>query len=43
MILGKHLFGETKMSHQVDEYVNKDAYLKFIDLYIDLLTGYVGE
>ncbi|MGG5329444.1 ArgE/DapE family deacylase [Enterococcus sp. AZ163] len=35
--------GETKMAHQVDEYVNKDVYLKFIDLYVDLLTGYVGE
>lgn len=35
--------GETKMAHQVDEYVNKDVYLKFIELYVDLLTGYVGE
>lgn len=35
--------GETKMAHQVDEYVNKDVYLNFVDLYVDLLTGYVGE
>lgn len=35
--------GETKMAHQVDEYVNKDAYLNFVDLYVDLLTGYAGE
>lgn len=35
--------GETKMAHQVDEYVNKEVYLKFVDLYVDLLTGYVGE
>lgn len=35
--------GETKMAHQVDEYVNKEVYLNFVDLYVDLLTGYVGE
>lgn len=35
--------GETKMAHQVDEYVNKDVYLNFVDLYVDLLTGYAGE
>lgn len=35
--------GETKMAHQVDEYVNKDVYLNFVDLYVDLLMGYTGE
>lgn len=35
--------GETKMAHQVDEYVNKDVYLNFVNLYVDLLTGYAGE
>lgn len=28
-------------SHQIDEYVDKDEYLTFVDLYIDLLATYI--
>lgn len=28
-------------SHQIDEYVDKDEYLKFVDLYIDLASSYL--
>lgn len=39
------IFGPgTETSHQIDEYVEKDNYLSFIDLYIDLITSYLdGE
>src|SRR5699024_12746023 len=33
--------GETGQAHQVDEYVYKDAYLTFIDLYSQLLPQYL--
>ncbi|MGY0412350.1 ArgE/DapE family deacylase [Staphylococcus sp. mip270_02] len=35
--------GETGQAHQVDEYVYKDVYLTFIDLYIRLLTDYLNQ
>lgn len=35
--------GETGQAHQVDEYVYKDVYLTFIDLYIQLLTDYLNQ
>lgn len=35
--------GETGQAHQVDEYVYKDVYLTFIDLYIHLLTDYLNQ
>lgn len=35
--------GETSLAHQVNEYVYKDTYLKFIDIYIELLTKYAQE
>lgn len=35
--------GETGQAHQVDEYVYKDVYLTFIDLYIQLLTEYLNQ
>lgn len=35
--------GETGQAHQVDEYVYKDVYLTFIDLYIQLLTNYLNQ
>src|SRR5699024_6196854 len=34
--------GETGQAHQVDEYVYKDAYLTFIDLYSQLLPQYLN-
>jgi succinyl-diaminopimelate desuccinylase len=35
--------GETGQAHQVDEYVYKDVYLTFIDLYTNLLTDYLNQ
>ena len=35
--------GETGQAHQVDEYVYKDVYLSFIDLYVQLLTQYLNQ
>lgn len=35
--------GETSQAHVIDEYVDKDVYLKFIDLYEDLLIQYLDE
>lgn len=35
--------GETKMAHKVNEYVWKDFYLKFSDLYKDLILGLIEE
>lgn len=35
--------GETGQAHQVDEYVYKDVYLTFIDLYIQLLTEHLNQ
>ena len=32
--------GLTKMAHKIDEYVHKDVYLKFIDLYQELILGF---
>ena len=34
--------GETGQAHQVDEYVYKDTYLAFIDLYSQLLPQYLN-
>ena len=34
--------GETGQAHQVDEYVYKDTYLTFIDLYSQLLPQYLN-
>lgn len=33
--------GETSQAHVIDEYVNKEDYLNFIDLFEDLLTEYL--
>lgn len=33
--------GLTKMAHQVNEYVQKDVYIKFIDLYQNLILRYI--
>lgn len=35
--------GETGQAHQVDEYVDKEVYLTFIDLYQELLSTYLNE
>lgn len=35
--------GKTGQAHQVDEYVDKDTYLTFIDLYTQLLTRYLND
>ena len=35
--------GETGQAHQVDEYVYKDVYLTFTDLYTQLLTRYLND
>ncbi|KRG10814.1 ArgE/DapE family deacylase [Staphylococcus sp. NAM3COL9] len=35
--------GETGQAHQVDEYVYKDTYLTFVDLYSQLLLQYLNE
>lgn len=37
------MFGPGEGPHQVDERVNKEIYLQFIDYYIDLLTSYTNE
>lgn len=35
--------GETKMAHKVDEYVSKDVYLAFFDIYKELILGLTSE
>lgn len=35
--------GETKMAHQVDEYVYKDIYINFIKLYKELILNYLSK
>lgn len=35
--------GETKMAHKVDEYVYKDYYLAFFDIYRELILGLTDE
>ena len=35
--------GETGQAHQVDEYVYKDTYLTFIDLYTQMLPQYLND
>lgn len=35
--------GLTKMAHKVDEYVEKDVYLKFIDLYKEMITQFNNQ
>ncbi|MFL2132959.1 M20/M25/M40 family metallo-hydrolase [Desemzia sp. FAM 24101] len=35
--------GETKMAHKVDEYVAKDVYLAFFDIYKELILGLTNE
>lgn len=35
--------GLTKMAHQVNEFVEKDDYLKFIDLYQELILSFIDE
>ncbi len=38
------IFGPGSLtSHQIDEYVEKDEYLAFVDLYIDLIATYLDE
>lgn len=31
------------MAHQVDEYIEKDMYLKYIDIYKDVAVKYLAE
>lgn len=35
--------GITIMAHQVDEYIEKDMYLKYIDIYKDVAVKYLAE
>lgn len=35
--------GETSLAHQVNEYVYKETYLDFVDIYIELITRYAQE
>lgn len=35
--------GETSQAHQVDEYVQKDVYLTFIQLYQEMFTTYLND
>lgn len=35
--------GETKMAHKVDEYVSKDVYFAFFDIYKELILGLTSE
>ena len=35
--------GITIMAHQVDEYIEKDMYLKYIDIYKDVAVKYLGK
>lgn len=35
--------GETKMAHKIDEYVSKDVYLAFFDIYKELILGLTSE
>lgn len=35
--------GEIGQAHQVDEYVHKDTYLTFIDLYTQMLPQYLND
>ncbi|PTE74361.1 ArgE/DapE family deacylase [Staphylococcus devriesei] len=37
------MFGPGTVHHQVDEHVNKDKYLKFIDYYTELITTYLNK
>lgn len=35
--------GQTSLAHQVNEYVSKDDYLNYIDLYVQLITQYANK
>lgn len=35
--------GQTTLAHQVDEYVDKDIYFKFIDLFVELFPEYTNR
>jgi len=35
--------GITTLAHQVNEYVDKDIYLKFTDLFVELLSEYINK
>lgn len=35
--------GNPAMAHQTDEYVEKETYIKFIEIYKEIATDYLGE